>query len=48
MALLDSITKWNYYKTFKSPFIPAYDGWYNARATVALSANFSILFTITG
>ena len=30
MAQLDFITKWNYHKTFKSPFIPVYDGWYNA------------------
>jgi len=29
MALLDKITKFNYNKTFKSPFTPVYDGWYN-------------------
>lgn len=30
MALLDKITKTNFYKLFKGPFYPVYDGWYNA------------------
>ena len=30
MAKLDFITKLNYHKASKPPFIPVYDGWYNA------------------